>query len=291
MKVCAIQRRRKTTLFGLIAFICILFLYLGERDSYYFFIWKTIGKKQWRPQNVVPYGRDDFPVKIPARKGLLELSEPEAEELYYSYIQTIQVLCQRIVRVGSIFDGGKELCIDEPYKPRRPCLVYSFGINWNWDFDQDMVTLFGCEVFAFDPSMANETDFFKKEPNITFHKIGLWDRHAVDEKGWHLMTLKQIRKKLGHENRVIDVMKIDIDWSEWTALPEVITSGELGTVKQMLIEFHSVENKETLNVFRMLYDAGFRIFMKERNLLGCLYKVPWSMRERPHCIEISFIHI
>lgn len=39
----------------------------------------------------------------------------------------LQILCRDIVRVGSLKDGGKEICIDERYKPQAPCLVYSFG--------------------------------------------------------------------------------------------------------------------------------------------------------------------
>ncbi|KAL3858127.1 hypothetical protein ACJMK2_012738 [Sinanodonta woodiana] len=276
---------------GLLFTLCVMIFSYGTNNWYFLFTWKAVERIKWKPQNVIPWGRDDFPVKIPDVARIPELSNPEAEELYYSYIQSLQVLCQRVIRIGSFLDGGKEMCIDEPYKPKRPCLVYSFGINWLWDFDEDIVSMFGCEVFAFDPGMSNETDYFIKGPNITFYKIGIWDRHMVNEQGWHLMTLKQIRKKLGHENRIIDVLKIDIEWAEWTVLPEIIASGELQTVKQMLIEFHTDDTMKTLLVFRMVYEARFRIFMRERNPLGCRYKVPWSIRERPHCIEMSFIHI
>ena len=47
--------------------------------------------------------------------------------VYFRYISTLQALCRNVVRVGSLRDGGKEICVDEAYKPKAPCLVYSFG--------------------------------------------------------------------------------------------------------------------------------------------------------------------
>ena len=42
---------------------------------------------------------------------------------------------------------------DEPFDVKPPCLVYSFGINWDFSFDDAMGKL-GCEVHSFDPSMG-----------------------------------------------------------------------------------------------------------------------------------------
>ena len=53
-------------------------------------------------------------------------------------------------------DGAYYLCKDEPVWPfpqkenKLKCLVYSFGINWDFKFD-DAIALSGCEVHAFDP--------------------------------------------------------------------------------------------------------------------------------------------
>ena len=45
----------------------------------------------------------------------------------FRYIQSLQTLCRQVIRIGSMKDGGKEICVDEAYKPKAPCLVYSFG--------------------------------------------------------------------------------------------------------------------------------------------------------------------
>ena len=39
----------------------------------------------------------------------------------------LQILCKDVIRVGSLKDGGKEICVDPGYIPKAPCLVYSFG--------------------------------------------------------------------------------------------------------------------------------------------------------------------
>lgn len=50
------------------------------------------------------------------------------------------------------------------------CLVYSFGINSSTEWEEKMATVFGCEVFAFDPTSNFPTEV---APGVTFHKLGL----------------------------------------------------------------------------------------------------------------------
>jgi hypothetical protein len=48
-------------------------------------------------------------------------------------------------------DGQKSVCLDDGLKPAiNNCLVYSFGIDNEWSFDDDMAKL-GCDVYSFDP--------------------------------------------------------------------------------------------------------------------------------------------
>ncbi|CAG2232362.1 unnamed protein product [Mytilus edulis] len=41
-------------------------------------------------------------------------------------------------------------CNTSPFVVQKPCLVYSFGINNQWSFDDAMANI-GCDVFSFDP--------------------------------------------------------------------------------------------------------------------------------------------
>lgn len=54
------------------------------------------------------------------------------------------------------FDGQKAVCLDKDVAPRPgKCLVYSFGINFEWSFDEEMES-YGCHVYSFDPTMDTE---------------------------------------------------------------------------------------------------------------------------------------
>ena len=55
-------------------------------------------------------------------------------------------------------DGAYYLCTEKKHWPFPPaetsgdrCLVYSFGIDWDFKFDDLVATKMGCEVHAFDP--------------------------------------------------------------------------------------------------------------------------------------------
>jgi hypothetical protein len=109
-------------------------------------------------------------------------------------------------------------------------------------FDEAMEK-FQCQVYSFDPSMGvndhNRTDF------IHFYSIGLGgeddENLIVKNQKWKMRTLKSIYQMLRpmHGAIVIDVLKMDIEYSEWAAIPQMLTSGFLGEkVKQLAVEIH-----------------------------------------------------
>ena len=55
--------------------------------------------------------------------------------------------------MGNVGDGGWEICDDPAVRPAHDCIVYSFGINWDFTFDDYVAKVYGCHVYAFDPSM------------------------------------------------------------------------------------------------------------------------------------------
>ncbi|KAL4226914.1 hypothetical protein ACF0H5_014892 [Mactra antiquata] len=205
------------------------------------------------------------------------MTEDQLLMIYWRYINTIQYLCHNQKRLGSIKDGGKEVCFDDSYRPRNPCLVYSFGSNYQFDFEIDVHRHFRCEIHTFDPSMrevGKGTNTFTK-----FHSYGLGAGDIYDtRKKWEKKRLTTIIKELGHSERYIDILKIDIEGDEWSAIPDIIQSGVLFRVRQLCIEVHygrrqnsnilwgNVTSSEQLKVLKMLYTYGFRTFMREHNL-------------------------
>ncbi|GFN87945.1 methyltransferase-like protein 24 [Plakobranchus ocellatus] len=142
--------------------------------------------------------------------------------------------------------GNWAACMDPPYIVKSPCLVYSFGIAWDYSFDDAMVA-HGCEVHSFDPSM-NLKDH-QRSNNSYFYAIGLAsyntnnfqprrDIYVKKPQVWKVRTLSAIKKMLGHEERTIDVLKLDIEGYEWTVLENLMESGQLDNVRQFSLEFH-----------------------------------------------------
>jgi len=57
---------------------------------------------------------------------------------------------------------------------------------------------YGCEVFAFDPSM-NVTDH-NHSSSIHFYDLGIDVKDHIDAKrGWKMKTLQSVYQMLGHE--------------------------------------------------------------------------------------------
>ena len=87
---------------------------------------------------------------------------------------------------GEYRDGAYHLCNEEPYwippeKRMTPCLGYSFGIDYEWSFDDALAMDFGCEVHSFDPGMYDEPMHFTRKDRIFFHRMGI-DTSNSDEK-------------------------------------------------------------------------------------------------------------
>lgn len=144
------------------------------------------------------------------------------------------------------FDGQKAVClhparlpVPDPDSDIRRCLVYSFGINDEWSFD-DAMDRYGCRVFAFDPSM-NSSDHNRTD-HIHFFRTGL----GADDDGrshWTDETLKEIyddlvRRMWHGSDDIIDYLKMDIEWAEWSVLPHILQSGMMDKVRQLAVEIH-----------------------------------------------------
>ncbi|XP_048255343.1 uncharacterized protein LOC124142425 isoform X2 [Haliotis rufescens] len=142
--------------------------------------------------------------------------------------------------------GNWHICNDTIFEVKPPCLVYSFGIWNDWSFDDAMGAL-GCEVHSFDPSIGQKS--FNRSKNVHFHDLGLSgkdsdtyvptkDNYVKHATTWKIRRLKTIMEMLGHTNRHLDFLKIDIETSEWPAVKDMAASGMFSKVKQFAVEWH-----------------------------------------------------
>lgn len=138
--------------------------------------------------------------------------------------------CDAITFVDGCWPACAELL------PKSYCLVYSFGINNEWSFDDAVASNdSSCVVFAFDPSM-NSTQHIRGE-KIYFFPEGLAGGSVVTSAGWQLSSLSAYLKRFGHH--FLDYLKIDTEGAEWNALENLFDVSILSTqVAQLGIEAH-----------------------------------------------------
>jgi FkbM family methyltransferase len=149
-----------------------------------------------------------------------------------------------------------------PDQLNRDSIVYSFGIGNDASFDLALIERFGLQVHGFDPTP--ESMAWVKEQNLPpqfiFHPLGLAAHDGVirlypprrpgkvnfSQERLEYVTanhepieaavarLPTIMRQLGHTQ--VDVLKIDIEGSEFEAVPDFLASG--CSIGQLLVEVH-----------------------------------------------------
>ncbi|XP_037088475.1 uncharacterized protein LOC119109041 [Pollicipes pollicipes] len=216
----------------------------------------------------------------------------ESEQAMFRYLfdwpEVPTSSCKRMIKFGGIaggqnclVDGDKYACLDPPLKlaTATDCLVYSFGINYDWSFDE-AAERFGCEVHSFDPSIDYPEG--ARSPGITFHHFGIGRNNHSNVYGWQIYTLDEIVTLLGHENRTIHYLKMDAEGGEFDMMAQQLLDGAgefvLDKVEQIGFEIHYrldprlqmsyyLEANETVTYLRQL---GFNMVQWEYN------KVVWQ---------------
>lgn len=182
-------------------------------------------------------------------------------------------------RYSAFGDGPKFMCgVDLIARQTanghgKKCLIYSVGSDNNIDFEKSVHEFIkGCDVHTFDPTLRAP---FIGDKYAMFHPWGLGkdgDEQMAKGKTWIGKSFETIIKELGHENRTIDVIKIDCEGCEYDAMPplfQMIASGRV-KVNQILIELHLRGSATRLKDFFSGADkAKMRVFHKERNGWGC----------------------
>ena len=182
-------------------------------------------------------------------------------------------------------DRGWMVCSD--VIPRGG-IAYSFGVGANTSWDVAMIEQFGVEVHAFDPTPESIAWVARQQlpEKFHFHDYGIaafdgtlnfyppkkpgrmhfsQDRQKYNRPDQvtipgRVLRLSSIAQQLGHSR--IDVLKMDIEGTEFDCLPDLLQSGiEIG---QLLVEVHYHHPTRTfdegMRLVRQIEAAGFVCF-------------------------------
>lgn len=166
--------------------------------------------------------------------------------------------CSHARRVGNMGDGGKWICDIFRLKDHFDCLVYSVGSNGDFSFEVDLKQIMpNCEIHVFDQN------FYVCPTKIcNFHQAKFGDG-SHGSKTWEMVL-----EELNHKNQLIDILKIDIEGSEYDFFPQIFTSVQSFGPRQILVEVHPNKGKTIHKFFELLRDNNYVIFNKEPNLLA-----------------------
>jgi FkbM family methyltransferase len=188
--------------------------------------------------------------------------------------------------------GGWSLAM-EAVDPRQP--VYSFGVGDRIDWDLELIRRCGATVHAFDPTPGSVAWVARQQlpPQFVFHDLGIsnfdgeldfhpprraGNTHYSQERRLKLFDprppvkgrvrrLATIMRELGHTR--LGVLKLDVEGSEFDAIPDLIDSSI--EVDQLLVEIHyhfrSRSFAHGLRLIQSLRAAGFEcVFVSPRGL-------------------------
>jgi FkbM family methyltransferase len=184
-------------------------------------------------------------------------------------------------RLGSDY-GGWVVAVEPLCKTTNP-IVLSFGLGDDISFDEEISRRYGAHVYGFDPTTASLSWIAAcgKPASMQILPIGIarFDGRqkflcpATDSRGnfsakaaaghtviCDVMRYSSILNLL--ELQHIDVLKLDVEGSEYDVIPDIVTSSILPI--QLLIEFHHrlhhIHVAETRKAVNMIRKAGFSLF-------------------------------
>ncbi|RDL37755.1 Uncharacterized protein BP5553_05188 [Venustampulla echinocandica] len=202
-----------------------------------------------------------------------------------------------VERIGRMGDGGKWVCGMSRYeKNTRPCIIYSFGVQNESSFEQEMLERTNCEIWGYDFSVEEFGPAIESNVRHRTHfmKAGIAAQTDL-AKNPPFYSIQDLMEKNGHD--YIDILKIDIEYAEFNALSALNTHSQNAQqdfpLGQMLIELHLFKSQGiTTQVFLDWWESlefrGLRAAWTEPNLLA----VTVGLEDRqPRLAEYTMLNV
>ena len=191
--------------------------------------------------------------------------------------------CEFRERIGNVGNGGKFVCDVERYVtlPPRRCVVYSFGITEDNNFESELHERTSCDVFIFDRNAPQLVSKLQNMPRLNLLRKSLGTKEmSVSGEFW---TLRQIMQHYNHT--FIDILKVDIDGNEYGVFRDVFEEfGDTVPIEQLLLQIHAEGHEsDTFTLMKNLYSRGMVPFTNEVNHNPCVMS-----QKKPFIVEYSF---
>ena len=178
-----------------------------------------------------------------------------------------------VERIGRLGDGGKWVCGLSRYEQTsKPCIVYSFGIQQESSFEEELLERTNCELWGYDFSVDEFGPQLKTKMKDRAHftKAGISGKTDTTQNPpyYSIADLMDIN---GHTH--VDVLKMDIEGYEFESLTSLLQAFDDGEVpvSQILIEIHLDPGRKSVDDFLAWWESleavGYRAAWTEPNLL------------------------
>jgi FkbM family methyltransferase len=212
------------------------------------------------------------------------------ERLFLKIIQSFYFLNTEVELHGTPDYGGWYVA---PLSGKEEEVVYAFGVGEDASFEQSIIEKYNPRVYAFDPTPKSIQYVKDKEwpQNFNFIPVGLADfngtarfyapenpahvshsiiaRHGTESNyiEVEMRRLADLARELGHTK--IDILKMDIEGSEYSVLDDILRKDYPLQVDQILVEFHhffdEVEQSDTRRAIIKLLRNGYRIIYRAKS--------------------------
>lgn len=207
------------------------------------------------------------PVKVVETNVFRDIPGSGFEQIYNLMKSKNTALCvnTHVLKGENSKEPDVHICLDNIHPP---CVVYSFGIAYNWIFDDFMIDQ-GCHVFSFDPSMT--LGKHKRHKNHLFEPIGVGPKSGTHtgkstlyggKTNYEVLSLQDMMKRYDHDH--LDMIRMDVESAEWNVLQQWTHDNLWHQIDQLLLEIHMYENQKMHA--ETLMDIPMSLFHTAKNL-------------------------
>lgn len=119
----------------------------------------------------------------------------------------------------------------------KPCVVYSFGIQFESSWEEAILERTHCEIWGYDYSVDKFGDALRPDLKTRAHflKAGI-SGHTDTKRKPSFYSIQDLMRMNEHE--YIDILKIDIEESEFESLRSLMQAYDGVPIGQIMVEIH-----------------------------------------------------